>query len=79
MITTKQLSLCRDHEKTRGKNYNNAWPLRTSVDPKLLNGNVYAIMNFFSGVSVKNILVTNIVETGQKIIYRNIYKKQKLQ
>ncbi len=28
MITRK---LSRDHEKTRQKNYNNAWPLRTSV------------------------------------------------
>ncbi len=32
MITRK---LSRDHEKTRRKNYNNAWPLRTSVDPRL--------------------------------------------
>ncbi len=34
---TRKLS--RDHEKTRQKNYNNAWPLRTSVRQCKKNNN----------------------------------------
>ncbi len=48
MITTKQLSLCRDHEKTRQKNYNNAWPLRTSVNFYLMKTYLFICIIFLN-------------------------------